>query len=136
MSKAINNFLIPNVTSIPSQNQNIENSNKLKGGESSEFKALLQDQIQETQLQHGISLSTHAAKRIHERSIDIDGQEYTKIKEAMSRLKEKGGRESLVITNKAAYIVDVGNNKIVTAIDKGSITDNVFTKIDSTIVMV
>jgi flagellar operon protein len=50
-------------------------------------------------------------------------------------LKLKGGQDSLVITGKAAYIVDVSKNTIVTAIDKDSIGENVFTKIDSTILM-
>ena len=53
----------------------------------------------------------------------------------MDKLKTKGGQDSLVITGKAAYIVDVPKNTIVTAIDKDSMSENVFTKIDSTILM-
>ena len=51
----------------------------------------------------------------------------------MSKLRAKGGKDSLVITDQAAYIVDVKNNKVVTAVDKGSMNENVFTKIDSTV---
>ena len=40
-----------------------------------------------------------------------------------------------MITDKAAYIVDVPNQKVVTAIDKNNIVDNVFTKIDSTVLV-
>ena len=50
-------------------------------------------------------------------------------------LKNKGGKDSLVITDKAAYIVDVPGKKVVTAIDKESIESNVFTKIDSTVLV-
>jgi flagellar operon protein len=53
----------------------------------------------------------------------------------LKKLQEKGGQDSLVITEKAAYIVDVANNKVVTAIDKDNIADNVFTKIDSTVLV-
>jgi flagellar operon protein len=63
----------------------------------------------------------------------MDGEEYFKLKGAIEKLKNKGGRDSLVITSKAAYIVDVDNNKIVTAIDKNNMAENVFTKIDSTL---
>jgi len=50
-------------------------------------------------------------------------------------LKNKGGHDSLVITNKAAYVVDVDKNTVVTAVDKNNMNENVFTKIDSTIFM-
>ena len=50
-----------------------------------------------------------------ERKIDFNGDEYVKVRDAISKLKEKGGRDSLVITDKAAYIVDVANNKVVTS---------------------
>jgi flagellar operon protein len=135
----INNILIPNVTSLPS-NKNVENTNKLKSGETSEFKGLLdgaidQSQPQVTKQDKGIQLSTHAMRRLQERNITIDKDEYAKLQTAMDRLKLKGGQDSLVITGKAAYIVDVPKNTIVTAIDKESIGENVFTKIDSTILM-
>jgi flagellar operon protein len=133
MAKNINNILIPNVTSIPGKQGNVDKANQLKQGQQSEFKSMLQDQISSASIEHGINLSVHAAKRLHERSIDIDSDEYMKLKEAMGKLKEKGGNDSLVITPKAAYIVDVGNNKIVTAINKESLSENVFTKIDSTL---
>ena len=135
----INNILIPNVTSLPT-NKNAENANKLKSGETSEFKGLLDGAIDQSATgippqQKGIQLSTHAMRRLQERNISIDKEEYTKLQTAMDRLKLKGGQDSLVITGKAAYIVDVPKNTIVTAIDKENIGENVFTKIDSTILM-
>ena len=36
------------------------------------------------------------------------------------------------MTDKAAYIVDVDKQTVVTAIDKNDMSQNVFTKIDST----
>lgn len=136
----INNILIPNVTSLPSQKKT-DDVNKLKKGETSEFKGLLDSQVGDqatpgaAPLTKGIQLSTHAMRRLQERNISIDKEEYTKLQTAMDRLKLKGGQDSLVITSKAAYIVDVPKNAIVTAIDKDSIGENVFTKIDSTILM-
>jgi flagellar operon protein len=131
----INNILIPNVSKIPS-NKKVNVDNRIDGQNSGdEFKALLKDQVDQTKKEHGINLSTHAAKRLHERNLAMDSDEFFKLKDAMVKLKDKGGQDSLVITDKAAYIVDVPNNKIVTAIDKGSILDNVFTKIDSTVIV-
>jgi len=63
----------------------------------------------------------------------MDAGEFTKLKGAIEMLRNKGGQDSLVITGKAAYIVDVSNNRIVTAIDRDNMAENVFTKIDSTL---
>ncbi|OUR96202.1 hypothetical protein A9Q84_07540 [Halobacteriovorax marinus] len=131
----VNNILIPNVSKI-SSDKKVNLDNKLgKGVQDSEFSKLLQDQVQQTGQKHGIQLSTHAAKRLQERNLSMDSDEFFKLKGAMDKLKTKGGQDSLIITDKAAYIVDVPKNKIVTAIDKNSILDNVFTKIDSTVIV-
>ena len=133
MSKNINSILIPNVTKTPAHKQ-VDHSNRLgKNSKSSEFNDLLKGEISDQQPLHGgLSFSTHASKRIEERKIDIDAKEYMKIREAMAKLKAKGGKTSLIVSDKAAYIIDIKNNKIVTAVDKNSIAENVFTKIDST----
>ena len=131
----VNNILIPNVSKI-SSDKKVSLDNKLaKGVNESEFKSLLDEQVQGQGLNHGIQLSTHAAKRLQERNLSMDSDEFFKLKGAMDKLKTKGGQDSLVITDKAAYIVDVPKNRIVTAIDKNSILDNVFTKIDSTVIV-
>lgn len=139
MSK-VNSFLIPNVSSLPSDVQKAEKANTLKQGEKSEFKDLMIDQLRhpqvtETSVGKDINVSTHAMKRLQERNIELDGSEYMKLKEAVSKLRAKGGHDSLVITQKAAYVVDVDKNTVVTAVDKNNMNENVFTKIDSTIFM-
>lgn len=143
MSK-VNSFLIPNVSSLPSDVQKAEKSNALKQGEKSEFKGLVdqlsqqdlrQPQVGKGQVGQDITVSSHAMKRLQERNIELDGNEYMKLKEAIGKLRTKGGHDSLVITNKAAYVVDVDKNTVVTAVDKNNMNENVFTKIDSTIFM-
>ena len=142
MSK-VNSFLIPNVTTIPSDKK-VDQSNVLKPGEKSEFKGLVdqlsnndirQPQVNKSNLGQDVNVSTHAMKRLQERNIELDGNEYMKLKEAIGKLRTKGSHDSLVITEKAAYVVDVDKNTVVTAVDRGSMNENVFTKIDSTIFM-
>jgi|GEM_PF-407837 len=141
MSK-VNSFLIPNITSLPSDKK-VENDNTLKSGQKSEFKNLVDQlstdprlpQVSQKEIGPEVTVSTHALKRLQERNIELDGSEYLKLKEALMKLKHKGGHDSLVITQKAAYVVDVDRNTVVTAVDKGSMNENVFTKIDSTIFM-
>jgi flagellar operon protein len=143
MSK-VNSFLIPNVSSLPSDTQKVQETNALKPGQKSEFKGLVdqlsqqdlrQPQVGAKDLGSDVNVSTHAMKRLQERNIELDGNEYMKLKEAISKLRTKGGHDSLVITQKAAYVVDVDKNTVVTAVDKNNMNENVFTKIDSTIFM-
>lgn len=143
MSK-VNSLLIPNVSTLPSDVQKAEKANALKPGEQSEFKGLvdklakpdfLHPQVDAKDVGEKVNVSSHAAKRLQERNIELDGNEYMKIKEAISKLRNKGGHDSLVITQKAAYVVDVDKNTVVTAVDKNNMNENVFTKIDSTIFM-
>ena len=91
--------------------------------------------VEETVQSPDLQLSQHAIKRMTERNITLDAEEFTKLKSALLKLKMKGGQDSLVITNKAAYILDVVKNKVVTAMDKQSLNENVFTKIDSTLIL-
>jgi flagellar operon protein len=147
MSK-VNSLLIPNVSTLPSEVEKAQKSNTLAKGEKSEFKDLIgslskensnvslrQPQISPAEVGSEVKVSTHAMKRLQERNIELDGNEFMKLKEAMVKLRAKGGHDSLVITQKAAYVVDVDKNTVVTAVDKNSMNDNVFTKIDSTVFM-
>ncbi|MFL5786015.1 MAG: TIGR02530 family flagellar biosynthesis protein [Bacteriovoracaceae bacterium] len=139
MSK-VNSFLIPNVGSLPSDVQKTEQANALKKGEKSEFKGLidkelLQPQVTPKDIGPEVNVSTHAMKRLQERNIELDGNEYMKLKEAISKLRSKGGHDSLVVTQKAAYVIDVDKATVVTAVDKNNMNENVFTKIDSTLFM-
>jgi flagellar operon protein len=144
MSNKVNSFLIPNVSSLPADNQKAEKANALKQGDKSEFKGLVdklsnedlrQPQVTGKDVGQDVHVSTHAMKRLQDRNIELDGNEFMKLKEAVSKLRAKGSHDSLVITNKAAYVVDVDKNTVVTAVDKNSMHENVFTKIDSTIFM-
>ncbi len=140
----IKNLFIPQVSKLPGQKQ-VDIRDKLgPGDKSSEFADLLKNKIekdkplgelQQNNVKDNISLSLHAAKRLKERNIEVDNNEFFKLKDAIEKLKTKGGRDSLVITPKAAYIIDVNNNTIVTAVDRESMNENVFTKIDSTMVL-
>ena len=128
----INELLIPNVTSLPAQGKP-DTSNRLQSGQKSEFDQLVKDAAAAKKAD--VQMSTHATKRLQERNIAFDGAEYVKLQEALGKLRQKGGHDSLVITDKAAYVMDVDKGMVVTAVDRESMGENVFTKIDSTIFM-
>jgi flagellar operon protein len=128
----INNILIPQVNKISNKKSGNVKSQNTK--QTDEFQSLLNKTL-EPQKEMPLEISKHAAKRLEERDLKMDTSEFLKLQNAVKKLKQKGGRDSLVITEKAAYIVDVNNNRVVTAIDKSEMADNVFTKIDSTLMI-
>jgi flagellar operon protein len=81
-----------------------------------------------------VSFSEHAASRLQQRKIVLDGQDVTKLEQAVSQAERKGGKESLILLNELAFIVRVKDRTVVTALDTTSGNDKVFTNIDSVVV--
>lgn len=102
-----------------------------------QFSELLTERLdrQEIPERSELKFSAHARARLESRKIDLSADEMLKMQEAVQKAQDKGSRESLILTDKAAYVVSVKNNTVITAMDKSSIKDNVFTNIDSTIMI-
>lgn len=82
-----------------------------------------------------LKFSNHAVERMRSRGISFSPDQMEKLQMAVKKAAEKGGKDSLVLMNDAAVIVSVKNNTVVTVVDKPSLRENVFTNIDSTIVI-
>ena len=57
------------------------------------------------------------------------------VNEGAARAGQKGIRESLVIVDELAFIVNIPNNTVVTAMNQTDATENVFTNIDGAVIM-
>jgi flagellar operon protein len=95
------------------------------------FAEVLQQQLDKT----GIKFSAHAQKRLADRNIKVDAAELQKLETAVSKAQAKGARESLVLINNRAYVISVPNKTVITAVDEYSLKENVFTNIDSAVIM-
>lgn len=84
---------------------------------------------------NGVKFSNHAIERMQSRGIKYSPEDVQKINEAVSKAAAKGSKDSLILMNDSALIVSVKNKTIVTVMDKTALKENVFTNIDSTIVM-
>jgi flagellar operon protein len=84
-----------------------------------------------------IKFSSHAIKRLEERQIRLSGDEMLKINSAVERAELKGAKDSLVMMNSkagsTAFIVNIPNKTIVTALPVEESMENVFTNIDSVV---
>lgn len=82
-----------------------------------------------------IRFSNHAIERMQARGIVFSPEYLGKIESAVERAAGKGAKETLILTDDSAMIVSVKNNTVVTVMDRNSLKDNVFTNIDSTVVI-
>lgn len=80
-------------------------------------------------------ISKHAQKRLDERNISIQDSKWKEIQMKISEAKTKGIRDSLVVTNNAALIVNVPNNTVITAMNRDEASSQIFTNINGTIIL-
>jgi len=83
----------------------------------------------------GVKFSNHAVERMQSRGISFNQGDLQRLDEAINRASAKGSKDTLVLMNDSALIVSVKNKTVVTVMDKNALKENVFTNIDSTIVM-
>jgi flagellar operon protein len=81
-----------------------------------------------------IKFSAHAQTRLKSRNIEMTQDMTAKLEQAVNTAAQKGCRDSLVLFSNCAFIVNVPNRTVVTAMDGENIRDNVFTNIDSTVI--
>lgn len=86
-------------------------------------------------LEDGIRFSNHAIERMRSRGISFNAEDRVRLSDAVNRAASKGAKDSLILMNDSALIVSVKNKTVVTVMDKTALKENVFTNIDSTIVM-
>jgi len=83
----------------------------------------------------GVKFSQHAQERLKARGITLSDNDIKKLEGAVNSVAQKGGKESLIMMGDAAYVVSVNNRTVVTAVDRASMQGNVFTKIDSAVIV-
>lgn len=101
------------------------------------FEQWLQDSLQNAQQKTGqpLSFSQHASTRLLERGIKLDETHLAKLEGAVSKAAGKGAKESLILMDNVAFVVSIVNRKVITAVEQGQLKDNVFTNIDSAILV-
>lgn len=93
-----------------------------------------QKALQKTEVPQ-LKFSNHAIERMQSRGISYTPEDLSRLGEAVQKAAAKGSKDTLVLMDHSALIVSVKNNTVVTVMDKNALKENVFTNIDSTIVM-
>ena len=96
------------------------------------FSQVLDTLLQE---QEGVSFSKHAAQRAAQRSIDLSADNIARLNAGVRLAEEKGLGDTLILVDKTAFVVNVPNNLVITAVHGTDLDGNVFTNIDGTVIM-
>jgi flagellar operon protein len=83
----------------------------------------------------GVKFSQHAQERLKSRNINFSANDIARLEGAVNNVAQKGGKESLVMMGDAALVVSIKNRTVVTALDRMQMQGNVFTNIDSAVVL-
>ncbi len=111
----------------PGQGTAAQSSAKTAAGQS--FNQVLAQELT------GVKFSQHALQRLSSRNIQLDGGDLAKLSGAVDKAAQKGARDSLILMNDLALVVSVKNRTVITAMDGTNIRDNVFTNIDSAVIV-
>ncbi len=76
--------------------------------------------------------SKHANERLQSRNIDLSKNQLERLTAGTRRAGEKGIKESLVMVDNLAFIVNVRNNTVITAVNDNE--DKIFTNIDGAVI--
>ena len=134
--------LVGNISPIQNQGQQQQNTDK-NIGKGPSFKDALNEISKATQshlapesaMPKTLKFSNHAVERMSQRGITFTPEQMNKIEEAAEKAAAKGAKETLIFADDHALIVSTKNKTIVTVMDKASMKENVFTKIDATVVV-
>ena len=127
---------ISGFTSIEQVTNQYLKTNKTKSSDlaaAGSFASFLQKTVDEQET-IGVKFSKHAAKRLDDRDITISEDQKNRLNFGVQLADEKGIKDSLVMVDSLAFIVNVPSQTVITAMDGDGSDDGVFTNIDGAVI--
>lgn len=122
--------------SIKRQNtDNKDNASNVSFQEIFNQKLSIEEAVDETSHKTGIRFSKHADTRLRQRDITLTEEQLLRLSEGTYKAGQKGIKESLVLLDNMAFIVNTSNNIVVTAMDQSMNDENIFTNIDGAVII-
>ena len=125
MDGLTNNKIIPRI-GVPPEAKPIEQSL----GNSGNFQKVLNDALTR---QEPVHFSKHANMRLSDRQITLSSEQLNRVEAGLNKAGAKGIRDSLVLVDDVALVVNVKSKTVITALGSG--VDNVFSNIDGAVIV-
>lgn len=99
------------------------------------LEVLKQTQLQSREVSPALKFSKHAGERLADRNIRLSEEQLRRLEEGASKAGAKGIKESLVLMDDMAFIVNIGNHTVITAMSQQSQEEKIFTNIDGAVLV-
>ncbi|MEZ3463373.1 MAG: flagellar protein [Lachnospiraceae bacterium] len=100
------------------------------------FEEILQkQQAPARQAVENVRFSKHAANRLNDRNIELTDRQLERLNDGTKKAGEKGIRDSLVLVDQLAFIVNTKSNTVITAMDQTEADENIYTNIDGAVII-
>lgn len=133
MNRLQNSFMsIEQVKDTYLTNRKIDGNNETQKNNS--FEELLIKASERTD-SNEVMFSKHANERLASRNINLNDEQMMRLHNGIKQAKEKRINESLVMMDNLAFIVNIKNNTVITAMDQDTNDSNVFTNIDGAVIV-
>lgn len=80
-----------------------------------------------------VQFSKHASSRLNARNINLTGEQMARVEDGIVKANEKGIRDSLVLVDDVALVINVKSRTVITAMNQQN--DNVFSNIDGAVIV-
>lgn len=90
--------------------------------------------LHRTQENGEVHFSKHAANRLNDRNIELTEEQLERLNDGTKKAGDKGIKESLVLIDELAFIVNTKSNTVITAFVQGETKENIFTNIDGAVI--
>ena len=116
-----------------SKNKDSGRTNVSVGSDTRSFKDILNNKLDDNRVSD-MKFSKHAINRLESRNISLTDLQMNRLSDGTRRAGEKGIKESLVLVDELAFIVNTENNTVVTAMNQTNNDENIFTNIDGAVI--
>lgn len=124
----VNNKYLNPVNGITGSQVKPSGSKPVLGGS---FGEILQESIDRSST---LKFSKHAEQRLSSRNINLSQTQKDRINLALKKAEEKGVKDSLVLIENMAFVVNVRSKTVITAVNSSELKENVFTNIDGAVI--
>lgn len=128
-----NGFL--SIDQLANQVYNAPKANKPEGATTAEGLTFGQVFSQKSIEENGLKFSKHASFRMSDRGIEMTQDQISRLNDGARKAAEKGIKDSLVLVDDMAFIVNIPNQTVITAMDSTETEENVFTHINGAVIM-
>ncbi|MBD5084746.1 MAG: flagellar biosynthesis protein [Clostridiales bacterium] len=97
------------------------------------FGAMLQQELVKSEQPQSVAFSKHAISRAQERGIEVTPDLMDQLAGSVIRAQAKGATNILAMDAEKAFIINVPNAKVITAITQEEMKQNIFTNIDGAV---